>query len=197
MIKQRILGHFQQSAELKMQAAAALAAPIAAAVELMFTALSNGNRIFACGDGGSAAECRYFAAQLVGCFERERLPLPAMALTTDCSIMSGIGQNDEGKAAYARQIQAFGQSGDVLLVMSVSGNAPDVVAAMEAAFERDMRVVAVTGKGGGVMASFLSEADVSICVPHDRSARIREVNSLIIHCLCDGIDVALFGGDAE
>jgi len=81
--------------------------------------------------------------------------------------------------------------------MSASGNAPDVVAAMEAAFERDMRVVAVTGKGGGVMASLLSEDDVSICVPHDRNARIREVNSLIIHCLCDGIDVALFGGDAE
>lgn len=104
MIKLRILGHFQQSAELKMQAAAALAPPIAATVELMFTVLSNGNRIFACGDGGSAAECRYFAAQLVGCFERDRLPLPAMALTTDCSIMGGIGANDEGNVVYARQI---------------------------------------------------------------------------------------------
>ena len=107
--------------------------------------------------------------------------------------MSGIGENGEGKAVYARQIQAFGQSGDVMLVMSASGNAPDVVAAMEAASERDMRVVAVTGKGGGVMASLLSEDDVSICVPHDRNARIREVNSLIIHCLyCVGVGVTFF-----
>ena len=94
-------------------------------------------------------------------------------------------------------MQAFGQSGDVLLALSTSGNSANVVAAIEAAVERDMRIIALTGKGGGVMGELMSEADVHICVPHDRTARIQEVHALTIHILCDGIDVALFGGDAN
>lgn len=197
MINQRILGHFHESAELKIQAAAQLAQPIAEAVELMFTALSNGNKILACGNGGSAADCQHFAAELVGRFERERLPLPVLALTTDTSILTAIGNDYGFKDVYAKQVQAFGQSGDVLLALSTSGNSANVVAAIEAALERDMRIVALTGKGGGLIARQLSGADVHICVPHDRTARIQEVHLLTIHCLCDGIDVALFGGDAN
>jgi D-sedoheptulose 7-phosphate isomerase len=197
MINQRILGHFHESAELKIQAATQLAQPIAEAVELMFTALSNGNKILACGNGGSAADCQHFAAELVGRFERERLPLPALALTTDTSILTAVGNDYSFKDIYAKQVQAFGQSGDVLLALSTSGNSANVIAAIEAALERDMRIVALTGKGGGAMAKQLTEADVHICVPHDRTARIQEVHLLTIHCLCDGIDVALFGGDAN
>jgi D-sedoheptulose 7-phosphate isomerase len=197
MVNQRILGHFRESAELKIQAAAQLAQPIAQAVELMFTALSNGNKILACGNGGSAADCQHFAAELVGRFERERLPLPALALTTDTSILTAVGNDYSYKEIFAKQVQAFGQSGDVLLALSTSGNSPNVVAAIEAALDRDMRIVALTGKGGGSIAKQLSEADVHICVPHDRTARIQEVHLLTIHCLCDGIDVALFGGDAN
>jgi D-sedoheptulose 7-phosphate isomerase len=197
MNNQRILDHFNQSAELKIQAAPALVRPIAEAIELMFTALSNGNKILACGNGGSAADCQHFAAELVGRFERERLPLPAIALTTDTSIITAVGNDYSFNEIFSKQIQAFGQSGDVLLALSTSGNSSNVVAAIDAALEREMRVVALTGKGGGIIARKLTEADVHICVPHDRTARIQEVHLLTIHCLCDGIDVALFGEDAH
>lgn len=197
MTNQRILGHFHESAELKMQAASQLAEPIAQAVELMFMALSNGNKILACGNGGSAADCQHFAAELVGRFERERLPLPALALTTDSSILTAVGNDYGYRDIYSKQIQAFGQSGDVLLAISTSGNSANVIAAIEAALERDMRIVALTGKGGGAIGKQITDADVHICVPHDRTARIQEVHLLTIHCLCDGIDVALFGGDGN
>jgi D-sedoheptulose 7-phosphate isomerase len=197
MNKQRIIEHFNESAELKIQAAAELASPIAEAVELMFAALSNGNRILVCGNGGSAADAQHFAAQLVGRFERERLPLPVIALSTDSSIMTAIGNDYSFAEIFSKQVQAYGQAGDLLLAISTSGNSANVVAAIEAAQERDMRIVALTGKGGGVTAGVLTDADVHICVPHDRTARIQEVHGLIVHCLCDGIDVALFGGDAE
>ncbi|RYF04180.1 MAG: phosphoheptose isomerase [Oxalobacteraceae bacterium] len=197
MINQRIRQHFQESAQLKLQAAEQLAEPISQAVEIMFTALSNGNKILACGNGGSAADCQHFAAELVGRFERERLPLPALALTTDTSILTAVGNDYGFREVYAKQVQAFGQSGDVLLALSTSGNSVNVVAAIEAAVERDMRIIALTGKGGGVMGELMSDADVHICVPHDRTARIQEVHALTIHILCDGIDVALFGGDAN
>ena len=195
MNNQRIVEHFQESPELKMQAASLLMQPIADAIELMFTALSNGNKILACGNGGSAADCQHFAAELVGRFERERLPLPALALTTDTSIITAVGNDYSFNDIFAKQVQAFGQSGDVLLALSTSGNSNNVIAAIDAALEREMRIVALTGKGGGAIGKKLTEADVHICVPHDRTARIQEVHLLTIHCLCDGIDVALFGGD--
>jgi D-sedoheptulose 7-phosphate isomerase len=197
MNTQRILSHFHESAELKIHAAPILAAPIEAAIELMFQALSNGNKILACGNGGSAADCQHFAAELVGRFERERLPLPGLALTTDTSILTAVGNDYNYTQIFAKQVQAFGQAGDILLALSTSGNSANVIAAIDAALERDMRVVALTGKGGGAIGKALTDADVHICVPHDRTARIQEVHLLVIHCLCDGIDVALFGGDAN
>lgn len=195
MMNQRILSHFQESAELKIQAATELAYPIEQAVELLFTTLSNGNKILACGNGGSAADCQYFSAQLIGRFERERLPLPVMALSTDTSILTALGNDFSCQEIFSKQVQAFGQPGDVLLALSTSGNAAHVIAAVEAALERDMRIVALTGNGGGALAKLVTDADVHICVPHDRTARIKEVHLLTLHCLCDGIDVALFGGD--
>lgn len=197
MTNQRILAHFHESAELKIKAANVLAQPIAQAVELMFTALSNGNKILACGNGGSAADCQHFAAELVGRFERERLPLPAIALTTDTSILTAVSNDYSYNEIFSKQVQAFGQSGDVLLALSTSGNSANVLAAIDAALERDMRIIALTGKGGGAIGKRLTDADVHICVPHDRTARIQEVHLLTIHCLCDGIDVALFGGEEE
>ena len=197
MNTQRILAHFQESADLKLQSANVLAQPISQAIELMFGALSNGNKILACGNGGSAADCQHFAAELVGRFERERFPLPAMSLTTDTSIMTAVGNDYSYKEIFSKQVQAFGQAGDVLLAISTSGNSANVVAAVEAALEREMRVVALTGKDGGMLAKMLTDADVHINVPHSRTARIQEVHLVTIHCICDGIDVALFGGDVN
>ena len=197
MNTQRILAHFQESADLKLKSAAALSSPISQAVELMFSALSNGNKILACGNGGSAADCQHFAAELVGRFERERFPLPAIALTTDTSIMTAVGNDYSFREIFSKQVQAFGQAGDILLAISTSGNSANVLAAVEAALEREMRVVALTGKDGGALAKLLTDADVHINVPHSRTARIQEVHLVAIHCICDGIDVALFGGDVE
>jgi D-sedoheptulose 7-phosphate isomerase len=195
MNTQRILAHFQESADLKMKSAATLAPSISAAVELMFSALSNGNKILACGNGGSAADCQHFAAELVGRFERERFPLPAIALTTDTSILTAVGNDYSFKEIFSKQVQAFGQAGDILLAISTSGNSANVLAAVEAALEREMRIVAFTGKDGGQLGKLLTDADVHINVPHARTARIQEVHLCAIHCICDGIDVALFGGD--
>ncbi len=197
MKNQQILSHFHESAELKMQAGEQLAEPIAQAIEIMFTALSNGNKILACGNGGSAADCQHFAAELVGRFERERLPLPAMALTTDSSIMTAVGNDYSFADVFSKQVQAFGQAGDVLLAISTSGNSGNVVQAVEAAIERGMRIVALTGKTGGTLGTLLGATDAHICVPHDRTARIQEVHLLTIHCICDGIDNALFGGEVN
>src|SRR6476469_5146905 len=149
MNPQRILAHFQESADLKLQAAPLLTQPISEAIDLMFGALSNGNKILACGNGGSAADCQHFAAELVGRFERERLPLPALALTTDTSILTAVGNDYSYNEIFSKQVQAFGQAGDVLLALSTSGNSANVLAAVDVAIERDMRIVALTGKGGG------------------------------------------------
>jgi len=197
MTNQRILSHFHESAEIKIQSATVLAQPIAQAVELMFSALSNGNKILACGNGGSAADAQHFAAELVGRFERERFPLPAIELTTDSSILTAVANDYSYREIFSKQVQAYGQAGDILLAISTSGNSANVMAAIEAALEREMRVVALTGKGGGAMGQMLTDADVHICVPADRTARIQEVHLLTIHCLCDGIDVALFGGEVN
>jgi D-sedoheptulose 7-phosphate isomerase len=118
-------------------------------------------------------------------------------LTTDTSILTAVGNDYSYQDIFTKQVQAFGQAGDVLLALSTSGNSGNVLAAVDAALERDMRIVALTGKGGGAMTKRLTDADVHICVPHDRTARIQEVHLLTIHCICDGIDVALFGEENE
>ena len=197
MRDQRILGHDLERAKWKKQAAEVLAVPIGNAADLMFSVLTQGNKILACGNGGSAADCQHFAAELVGRFEKERLPLPAMALTTDSSIMTAVGNDYSFRDVFTKQVQAFGQPGDLLLAISTSGNSANVMDAIEAAHDREMTVVALTGKGGGAIGQMLTENDVHICVPHDRTARIQEVHLLVIHCICDGIDAALFGEDVD
>ncbi|AKJ69768.1 phosphoheptose isomerase [Pandoraea thiooxydans] len=190
---ERIQQQFRDSAELKLAALETLAAPIEAATELMFTALANNNKVLACGNGGSAADCQHFAAELIGRFERERPGLPAIALTTDSSILTAIGNDYDFNSIFAKQVRALGQPEDVLLAISTSGNSTNILAAIEEAHERDMTVVALTGRGGGKIRDALTELDVHICVPHERTARIQEVHLLAIHCLCDGIDAMLLG----
>jgi D-sedoheptulose 7-phosphate isomerase len=193
MLEHRIQQHFVDSADLKYQAAQILSKPIADAVAAVLASVTSGGKVLACGNGGSAADAQHFAAEFVGRFERERPELGALALTTDTSILTAVANDYHFDQVYAKQVRALGQSGDVLLAISSSGNSANVLLAIEAAHERDMTVVALTGKGGGKMAQVLRETDVHICVPHDRTARIQEVHLLVIHCLCDGVDAQLMG----
>jgi D-sedoheptulose 7-phosphate isomerase len=189
----RIEQQFRDSAETKLHAMETMAPLIADAIEVLVTALTGGNKALACGNGGSAADAQHFAAELVGRFERERPGLPAIALTTDSSILTAVGNDYDFNLIFAKQVQALGQPGDVLLAISTSGNSGNVIAAIQAAHERDMRVIAMTGRDGGKIASLLRDGDINLCVPSQRTARIQEVHLLTLHCLCDGIDVALLG----
>lgn len=192
----RISRQFEDSARIKLAAMEALAAPIAQAVEAMVASLLAGGKIMACGNGGSAADSQHFAAELLNRFEKERPPLAAVALTTDTSTLTSIANDYSYDQVFAKQVAALGQPADVLLAISTSGNSPNVVEAIRAAHEREVRVVALTGKGGGAMAPLLNDADVHICVPSDRTSRTQEVHLLTLHCLCDGIDCMLLGEDA-
>ena len=189
----RIGQHFNDSAQTKLDAIDLLAAPIAQAAELMVSSLLGNGKILACGNGGSAADAQHFAAELVGRFEIERQGLAAIALTTDSSILSAVANDYGYQAVFERQVRALGQSGDVLLAISTSGNSASIVDAIRAAHENDLHVVALTGKGGGEIGALLRDSDVHLCVPSDRTARIQEVHLLAIHCLCDGIDCLLIG----
>ncbi|TDV18582.1 SIS domain-containing protein [Paraburkholderia caballeronis] len=194
MSVERIQQHFRDSAAVKLEALEALSMPIAAAIDTMFAALANGNKIIACGHGGSAIGAQHFAAGLVGRFERERPGLPALALTTGAAALADADDADFGQA-FAKQVRALGQPGDVLLAISASGNAASVLTAIDDAHEREMVVVALTGDGGGRANDVLTDTDIHICVPSARAARIHEVHLLTIHCLCDGIDAMLLGDD--
>ena len=189
----RIGDHFSDSAQAKLDAIDVLAPAIAQATELMVACLLADGKILACGNGGSAADAQHFAAELVGRFEMERQGLAAIALTTDSSIMTAISNDYGYKAIFDKQVRALGKPGDVLLAISTSGNSGNVIEAIHAAHDNDLRVVALTGKGGGEMAELLRDTDVHLCVPAERTARIQEVHLLTIHCLCDGIDCLLLG----
>jgi len=189
----RIRAHFTDSAQLKLAAAEALAPALARAAELLAQCLLGDGRILACGNGGSAADAQHFAAEMIGRFERERPELPAISLATDTSILTAVANDYSYEQIFAKQVRALGASGDALLAITTSGNSANVVAAVDAAHEREMRVVALTGKGGGRIGAMLAPADVHLCVPHDRTARIQEVHLLMIHCLCDAIDNTLLG----
>jgi D-sedoheptulose 7-phosphate isomerase len=192
---QRIRGHFTDSAQLKLAAADTLAPEIARAAALMTECLLGDGKILACGNGGSASDAQHFAAEMIGRFERERPELPAISLATDTSILTAIANDYEYAQVFAKQVRALGAAGDVLLAISTSGNSSNVVAAVDAAHERTMRVVALTGKGGGRVGELLSTDDVHVCVPHSVTARIQELHILAIHCLCDAIDANLLGDE--
>lgn len=193
MLEQRIEQQFIDSADLKYQAAQVLSKPIAAAVQAILASVTSGGKVLACGNGGSAADAQHFAAEFVGRYERERPELGAIALTTDTSIITAIANDYDFSVIFSKQVRALGSAGDVLLAISTSGNSANVLAAIEAAHERDMTVVALTGRGGGKMNSALRETDVHICVPHERTARVQEVHLLALHCICDGVDTQLLG----
>jgi D-sedoheptulose 7-phosphate isomerase len=193
MIEQRIQQQFFDSADLMYAAAEVLSKPLAEAVEALVGCITAGGKVLVCGNGGSASDAQHFAAEFVGRFERERPGLAALALTTDTSILTAIGNDYDFNSIYSKQVQALGNPGDLLIAISTSGNSGNVLAAVGAAHAKDMTVVALTGRSGGKLGALLTDTDVHICVPHDRTARIQEVHGLALHCLCDAVDQQLLG----
>ena len=193
MLEQRIQQQFFDSADLKYAAAEILSRPIADAVSAVVGCITAGGKVLACGNGGSASDAQHFAAEFIGRFERERPGLAAIALTTDSSILTAIGNDYSFNDIFSKQVQALGQPGDVLIGITTSGNSANVLAAVAAAHAKEMTVIAFTGRGGGKMTDELTETDVHICVPHERTARIQEVHILALHCLCDAVDLQLLG----
>jgi D-sedoheptulose 7-phosphate isomerase len=191
----RIAKHFDDSAQLKMQSKKVLAQPIADSAQAMVNCLMSDGKILVCGNGGSAADSQHFAAELVNRFEVERPGLAAIALTTDSSVLTSIANDYDYKQIFSKQVRALGMDGDVLLAISTSGNSPSVVEAILAAHERNMPVVALTGRDGGVIGSMLTANDFHICVPAQSTARIQEVHLLALHCICDAIDHLILGGE--
>jgi phosphoheptose isomerase len=189
----RITGHFEQSVATIQACMNAIAPSIAAAGTVMTEALVAGRKILACGNGGSAADAQHFSAEMLNRFETERPPLPAIALTTDGSTLTAIANDYRYDEVFAKQILALGQSGDVLMAITTSGNSANITAALRAAREREMSCVVINGRDGGAVAGMLGADDTQILVPGPSTARIQEVHGIVIHCLCDLIDHRLFG----
>lgn len=190
----RIQSHFNESIAAKKQAMDVLSEPMADAVRLLFHTLTEDGKILICGNGGSASDAQHFAAEMTGRFERERMELAAIALTTDTSALTAIGNDYGFDHIFSKQVRALGRAGDILLAISTSGNSSNVIEAIKTAQERDMKVLALTGKDGGKIAHLLREHDILLNVPHPRTARIQEVHILLLHTLCDCIDTMLLEG---
>ncbi|SOD67713.1 D-sedoheptulose 7-phosphate isomerase [Alysiella filiformis DSM 16848] len=193
-LNERIAAHFDESIKVKQLAQEVLSEATAEAALLMFNALANDGKILACGNGGSAADAQHFAAEMTGRFERERMELAAIALTTDTSALTAIGNDYGFEHVFSKQVRALGRAGDVLIGISTSGNSGNIIEAIQAAHERDMRVIAFTGRDGGKIAAMLHDGDVLLNVPYPRTARIQEVHILLIHAICDAIDTMLLEG---
>ncbi|MSQ58951.1 MAG: phosphoheptose isomerase [Betaproteobacteria bacterium] len=189
----RIGKHFLESAQLKTQSAKVLPEALNQAAQRLVQCLMNEGKILVCGNGGSAGDAQHFAAELVNRFEIERPPLAAIALTTDSSVLTSIANDYQYDQVFSKQVRALGHHGDILLAISTSGNSRSIIEAMLAAHERQMTVIGLTGRSGGMMAELFAEPDIHICVPHESTARIQEVHILCLHCLCDAVDCILMG----
>lgn len=184
--------NFTQSIETKQKAHSTMVEPIADAVKLIVAAFKSGNKMLICGNGGSAADAQHFAAEFTGRYEMERTPLPAVALTTDTSALTAIGNDYGFDVVFSKQVEALGQAGDILYAISTSGNSGNVIKAIEVAKAKGMHVIAMVGKDGGKIAQMLSDKDVNLCVPATRTARIQEVHLLTLHTICDAVDNLMF-----
>jgi D-sedoheptulose 7-phosphate isomerase len=190
----RIDKNFQDSISTKQLAADVLAEPISRAAQMITQCFLDGGKILSCGNGGSAGDAQHFSSEMLNRFEMERPGLPAIALTTDSSTVTSIANDYDYNLIFSKQVTALGQAGDILLAISTSGNSGNVNQAIDAAHERGMSVIALSGKSGGDMTSRLSLNDIEIRVPSESTARIQEVHLLVIHCICDLVDHQLLGG---
>ena len=190
---QRVIDNFEESIQLKSDSSRLLAPAIAASAELMTNCLLNEGKFLSCGNGGSAGDAQHFSSEMLNRFEMERPGLPAIALTTDTSTLTSIANDYQFADIFSKQIRALGRPGDVLLGISTSGESLNIVHAIDAAHDRNMKVVALTGREGGQITDLIQETDIEIRVPSWSTARIQEVHLIIIHCICDLIDRRLLG----
>jgi len=190
-LEDRITQQFKDSIATKQAALQVLVPSILKAGQLMAESLGHEGKVMSCGNGGSAADSQHFSAELLNRYERERPGIAGIALTTDTSTLTSISNDYEYNEIFSKQVRALGRRGDVLLAISTSGNSPNVMRAIDAAHEKGIKVVALTGKDGGKMAAQLKDGDVEIRVPAKVTARIQEVHLLALHCLCDLIDEQL------
>ena len=193
-LQDRIINHFSDSIQTKQESMASLCELIEFASQKLVESLIDDKKILACGNGGSAGDAQHFSSEMLNRYERERPALPAIALTTDTLTITSIANDYHFDEIYAKQIRALGQAGDILLVYTTSGNSSNIISAVKAAHDKDINIIAITGKDGGKLATVLNEYDLEIRVPSESTARIQEVHLLITHCLCDLIDHQLFGG---
>ncbi|WP_163832580.1 phosphoheptose isomerase [Spartinivicinus ruber] len=189
-----ITNHFSENIDVTIKCAESLPPLIAHTSELLVNTLLHDGKILACGNGGSAAEAQHFVASLLNRFERERPSLPAIALTADTITLTAVASDYSYNEVFSKQVRALGQPGDILLALSANGYSANVVQAIQAAHDREMIVVALTGKEGGDMAALLHGDDIEIRIPSQATARVHELHRFVIHCLCDLIDEHLFGG---
>lgn len=193
-LQDRIINHFTDSIQTKHKALEGLCEIIEFASQRLVNALLNDNKILTCGNGGSAGDAQHFSSEMLNRFERERPALPTLALTTDTSTITSIANDYHFDEIFAKQLRALGQKGDILLAYTTSGNSANIIKALATAHDKEIPVIALTGKDGGQLAPLLNEVDIEIRVPSQSTARIQEVHLLISHCLCDLIDHQLFGG---
>ncbi len=187
-LRARASQHFLDSIAVKQEAEKILPEQVARGIVAMTDCLRAGGKVMACGNGGSAADAQHFAAELIGRFERERQELAAIALTTDTSILTAVGNDYSYDEIFSKQVRGLGKKGDILIGISTSGNSKNVVKAIEAAKKLDIKIIALTGNGGGKIASLLDVDDIHLCAPSTRTARIQETHLVLLHALCDGVD---------
>ena len=193
MPEPRTSQQFIDSADLKYQWAQTLARPIDEATQALLACITGGGKLMVCGNGASGALAQYLVALLVGGLERARPELPALALGADAATLTAVARRGEYADVFAAQVRALGNPGDALLLLSTNGNTVNLVRAAQAAHERDMCVIALSGRGGGELGRMLRDTDVHVCVPHERTPRIHEAHQLVLHCVCDGLDLQLLG----
>ncbi|MEJ1336706.1 MAG: SIS domain-containing protein [Candidatus Sedimenticola sp. (ex Thyasira tokunagai)] len=177
-----------------MESSTLLAEPIARSAELVVQRLLEGGKILSCGNGGAAGNAQHFCTLMINRYQRERPGLPALSLSNDTATLTSIAGDYDYDEVFAKQVRTLGHPGDILLAISNSGNSENVNAAIQAAHERDMPIIALNGRDGGRLAGILQPNDIELRVTSDDSARIQEIHLLTIHCLCDLIDQQLLGG---
>lgn len=195
MFSERIYQRFRESVEAKMEVGEALTPLIERAGDTITQALLNENKLLVCGNGASAAISQIFTSSMLDRFEKERPSLPAIWLGGNVSTYTSIAADNTFNDVYSKPIRALGQDGDVLILLSTSGNAPNLVQAISAAHDRNMNVIALTGRDGGDISALMDVQDIELRAEVNSRARVHEIHLLCIFCLCDLIDVQLFGLD--